>query len=146
VIDRFKTDFTQKDQLHVVVGPIRPNVPCDYRICRSLLERYRKNGPEYKFRLLRLVPEVLKEPFMVFEDLKRDGEENSVCIVGRPANTFDNEGNEIPFPDGFLFLVFADGDRKVTDWRIEQCDSSDQKFPQKHAERFGRNLWSNERK
>jgi hypothetical protein len=123
-------------------GIIRPNVGCAYTISESLVKHAEAKGPRYRYRDLRLVIETLKSPTTVFEDLRRKGEEKSICIVGRPKSRFLNAGAEVPFPDGYVFLVFATADRKVTGWRVEKCDPDNPQLPENHADRFGTNLWT----
>lgn len=95
-----------------------------------------------RFHRLRLLPEVLKKPTVVFGGLERPSQEEGICYVGRPPHDFPKERIEVPAPPGKVFLVFVTESGKVFDWRWEKSDTEKPDYPEKWEERFRRILWT----
>lgn len=124
-----------------VDGIIRPGVRCDYRIRLRNVERWRDSGPRWKYYAVAQAKETLKNPICVYEGLQREAQDEGICIVGRPAQIPKNDGTLVPFPKGFLFLVFANADRIVVNWRVDMADKDDPDVPYDSINRFRKNLW-----
>src|SRR5207253_845896 len=101
----------------------------------------RRHAPTRKFFDLYLIPDVLKSPVAIFEDLKRRGYEHGLCYVGKPEQRFWDERTKVPSPRNKVFMIVMDKDRKIFDWGWEEEDPAKAGFPLECGKRFGRQLW-----
>ncbi|MBI1900767.1 MAG: hypothetical protein HYS13_06610 [Planctomycetia bacterium] len=72
------------------------------------------------FRLL-CVKDVLLNPIAVFQGWNREGFEDALCYVGRPAD-HPKQDIELPAPPGRCFLTFVLPSGKIEEWRWESFD------------------------
>jgi hypothetical protein len=132
---------------YTIVG-IDPNDPSGERtrdlwIEQSFVEALTRSGLEARVQRLRLVPEVVRDPCLVFEGLERPSQEAGFCYAGRPSRDFPKRGIDLPAPHKKVFLVFVTASGKIFDWRWEDCDPEEPDYPEDWKNRFGRLLWTN---
>ena len=113
----------------------------DFWIKNELIEAARKHEIRY-FNAL-LIPETLKNPIAIFKGLERDNHEDGWCYCGKPSKRRQHwdETTTVPFPDGKIFLVFADKNRFVFNWRMEKENHYYSGLPKNFETRFGQTLW-----
>ena len=117
-------------------------IKCIFKIRLSLVEFNKVHGPEHRFYQLDLACKLTKKPTHIFRDLKRAGENLSLCYSGIPRCNYDNAGIPGPFPKGMVFVVFVTKDRFIVDWRVEEADKEDPTKPVNHRRRFGNLIYS----
>jgi hypothetical protein len=122
-------------------GTLGGNRRCLFTVPYEDIEHVEKFGPAYRFYDLQLVRDALKMPVAIFKGLKRVGEEESLCFVSNPTARFSNTGTEIPVPPGFVFLVFVNDNRLVTNWRFELASRNNPQYPEQFDDRFNVQLW-----
>jgi hypothetical protein len=103
------------------------------------LEHLLKNGPAHVFFALQSVLEVIRQPDVIYKDLKRNGLEEGLCYVGKPKQYGD--GWSAPPAKGMVFLVCSNHD-VIFEWRWEMADIKDSGKPQDEKRRFGKVIWT----
>lgn len=114
-----------------------------FRIAKDgVLEHFKKTGNSSMYLDAILIPGVVSTPAAVFEDLKRPGQEKSLCYCGMPDEKFRNDTHlSLPPPPGKTFVVFCTSDFKILKWGWEDEDEDMSGYPSGHQARFGRKLW-----
>jgi len=123
------------------LNPYGSNDPLEVWLPQAHVDGLTRKGLETRFARLLLVPEVLKNPEVVFQGLEREGQEEGLCYVGRPSRDFHSTTIEVPAPPGKVFLVFVERGGKVFEWRWEPSEDDEPAYPENYRERFGRVLW-----
>jgi hypothetical protein len=95
-----------------------------------------------RYARMMLIPEVVQSPTMVLQGWRREGYEDALIYVGRPARDFRSPTIETPPPRNMVFLVFVTPETHfVSDWRWELADENDPNAPQQVRERCEVVLW-----
>ena len=95
-----------------------------------------------RYARIMLIPEVVRHPTIVLKGWKRDGYDEALIYVGRPAKDFRSPTIEVPPPPNKVFMVFVTPlGRQISDWRWEVADVSDPNIPTGMLERCERVLW-----
>ncbi len=105
-------------------------------------EGLRTRRLDARFARIMLIPEVVKQPTIVLKGWNREGFEDALIYVGRPARDYRSPSIETPPPKNQVFLVFVTpGERVISDWRWEMADENDPDLPENMATRCERVLW-----
>ncbi len=113
----------------------------EFRLSTKRVMHFHKYKPDDIVYNLMNVPYGLTSPCAVFEGLKREEHEQSICYVSRPKQRFVGENMSVPLGAGWVFLVFINVSLEVFDWRFEKCDELDSRFPKGYSSRFDKKLW-----
>jgi hypothetical protein len=116
---------------------------CAFYLSKPDLEKIKEDGPTWKFYDARLIPEVLKNPTVVFEDLKREGFHDAYCYVGKPGLRYVASQSRVPAPENLVFAVYV---KKVWglvvfDWDWREESQADPGYPTAWEQDFGRRVW-----
>lgn len=118
---------------------------CEFGVSQSLLVKYQRNGPDWKFYDALLIPEVLASPAAIFEGLRREDYEDALCYSARPSRRFKSSTIEVPFPPDRVMLVYVENHKTrgliVLDWDSRKRHATDQGHPQNWEHDFGRRIW-----
>lgn len=98
------------------------------------------HGPERRLYDIASAGLVLREPLIIFENLKREGFEHGLCYAGKP--TIYGQQWESPTPRGLIFTVYINCDRIVYEWRLEEEDVKHSGRPADWKRRFGAIKWT----
>ena len=90
-------------------------------------------------------PAVLQHPAAVFEGLRWDEDEDRKgvgwrCYCGIPGHAYLRDGTAIQPYAGQVYLVFVNDERVAYNWRWEEADPDNPRFPMGFQERFKRQL------
>jgi hypothetical protein len=121
--------------------------PWDEEIRRSLLFRLAAQDatavlgglPAYqRFELLDCVRQVVQAPSAVFDGVKTDSPRNAMVFCGKPNKSWRNDGRSSSPRDGYVYVVYCEGDTGyVYDWDWVQEDSVQKGLPINWKGRFG---------
>ena len=98
----------------------------------------------HSFRNLQTAYEVLRNPNRIFSGLNRpfSNSSNMLCFAGKPKYWFVGESNSnVPFPPGFVYLVFLNERKSLYEFRPEKADIEDSLSPEDFKNRFGELIW-----
>ncbi|MFQ5962768.1 MAG: hypothetical protein ACE5KZ_00610 [Candidatus Scalinduaceae bacterium] len=90
------------------------------------------------------VHEVLIKPNRIFSGLNRpySDSSNKLCVVGKPLYWYiGNTNNKVPFPSGFVYVVFLNERYSVYEFGAEKADTDDSLSPIGWRDRFGELIW-----
>jgi hypothetical protein len=99
-----------------------------------------KHGPERRLYDIASAGEVLREPLVIFENLRREGFEKGLCYSGKPK-IFGQQW-EMPTENGMIFAVYINCDKIVYEWRLEKEDVKYSGHPAEWKRRFGTKIWT----
>ena len=116
------------------------NGECDFRVALKQVKHLQALGPESKYYELFSAHEVLQHPEVIFEDLRRDGHDRSMCYVGKP-NCFRERVKHPPHP-GMVFSVYITKAKVIFEWGWELEDKDNPGLPIDIKRRFGKTLWT----
>lgn len=122
-----KTGFNTLSGLHP-----RTRLPCDFYVSEDQLQFLYSNGHIYVLAALRSAAEVLLKHDEIYHDLKRDGQNDGYCYIGKPRRY--GPGWEGPPSPGLAFYVFVTCELIVFEWGWE-------KEPLTPKLRFGKKIW-----
>jgi hypothetical protein len=106
----------------------------EFRIPTRTVDHLQRYGPESRYYELISAEQVLKNPDLIYEGLRREGQENGLCYIGKPKCF--REGAEYPGHPGMLFLVFVTKEYIIFEWRWEKVDEKLPDYPQDVKQRF----------
>ncbi len=95
----------------------------------------------------KVLPDILKHPYRIFQGLKRNDEEpynvddigcGAYCYCGIPETAYDFHGNPWPPWKGEVFVVFVTDEFVAYQWYWCKCDEKDSNLPTNHETRFRR--------
>ena len=96
-----------------------------------------KRGMGAAKELAYLVPFTLQNPTAIFRGVREEGEREWLCYCGQPPDAYNHKtGERVPPWLGQVFLVFADDDGIIYNWRWDKADSENLRLPADHARRF----------
>jgi len=114
----------------------------------GLLKEFHETGNRRKLLEAYLLPEVLREPVGIWQDLKRPGQEQAYCYAGKPSGRYIKDTTiHVPCPPKQVFVVYVsglrlkDGQLKVVKWTWVEEAPDHPGFPIDHTSRFGLRLW-----
>jgi hypothetical protein len=101
---------------------------CWFYIRNSLVDRLEEFGPAWKFYDLRLIPDAVRDPTAIYEDLNREGYDDACCYSYKPGFRWAGDSEQEAAPMGRFFVVYcepASGGLIVMDfgWRAEDPNS-----------------------
>ena len=111
------------------------------RITEREINQLQECGPERRWFDIAAAAEVLREPSVIFEGLKRDGFEHGLCYVGRPK--LYGQSWESDIQRGMVFAVYVNCDHTVYEWRLEMEDADNPGYPVDWRTRFANRKWPN---
>jgi hypothetical protein len=117
---------------------------CDFLVSITYLDHLHKYGPEWKFWNLRILPEVLGHPIVIFQGLKREDYDGGLCYSRRVARRFQGPSIELPPHPDTVAVVFVNPDHRGNivldwDWRTEDLDRPG--WPENWQSDFGETIW-----
>jgi hypothetical protein len=112
----------------------------EYWIEKDLIEFYYKRGMLGKFRELQLVKEILPSPAVVFEGLKRESQEKSLCFAEIASHAYSASGHRKTRPNNQTFAVFVLSNDKIFRWGWEAADKNGT-YPLDYKNRFTCQIW-----
>lgn len=110
-------------------------------IDQAHLESLTRGNLAPRFYRVLLVPEIVRNPAVVFEGWERAGHEDDLCYAGIPSTDFRTDTIQVPPPPGKTFLVFVTRRGRVTKWRWEDADPDQPEYPENWRTRFRRIVW-----
>lgn len=99
------------------------------------------------FDTKRVLPEILNQPYRIFEGLKRNEDEpynaddigyGAYCYCGIPKTAYDCHGKPRPPLKGEVFVAFVTDEFVAYQWYWCKCDEEDSNLPTNHETRFRR--------
>jgi hypothetical protein len=115
----------------------------EFFIDRPMVDHLIDNGPTWKLDDARFIKETVESPDAIFEGLRRDNHEESLCYSVRPTRDPDNEDGSLPPRFGFVFVIFVV--RRfglvVFDWEWRTEDFNHPGHPENWTTDFTRRLW-----
>lgn len=115
---------------------------CDFRISQTKLRHLSKYGPAYKFFEGLSIPYTLKNPTVIFRGLEREHQEGAFCYAGIPPHRYLDHNITAPPHPGFTFVIFADSEFRIFNWRWEKEDPKTPGYPIGWQNRFKEQKWS----
>jgi len=112
---------------------------CEFKVAIKQVAHLETHGPTHRFYEIMSAYEVLKNPQVIFEDLRRDGQENGLCYGGRPQRHGD--GWAAPGHKNMVFLVCLTKEMTIFEWGWEKEDGRKPGFPTNSKLRFGKVKW-----
>jgi hypothetical protein len=118
-----------------------------FYISEQKIKNYQRNGPSWKFHGLLVLAEILKNPTVIFRDLKRDYLNSAFCYSGVPSHWYKKIGTDIdlPFPPNQVFVVYVEETQDqhliILDWDKRKQDSRTPGHPVNWEQDFGVKLW-----
>ena len=112
---------------------------CTFRIPVARVQHLERCGPVHKFYEIRSACDVVGAPKLIFEGLRREKQEKSLCYIGRPR-VYREGSDHPPYPE-MIFTVFITVDRVLFEWGWEKCSGEDPFRLQNTKQRFERQLW-----
>ncbi len=118
---------------------------CQFIVSQKYLEHLYKYGPQWKFYNLHILTEILRDPVVIFEGLKRDDFEGGYCYSGLVSKRMQSPSIELPAPPGMVAVVFVHPTHAGNivldwDWRPEHPDRPG--WPDAWEDDFGGHKWS----
>jgi hypothetical protein len=114
----------------------------DFYISQAKMRHLLKYGPAPKFFEGLSIPQVLKNPAVIFRGLEREHQEGGFCYAGIPPHHYLDHNITVPPPPGFTFLIFADSNLRIFEWRWEKSDPETPGHPIEWQTRFKERAWS----
>jgi hypothetical protein len=118
--------------------------PVEFFVDKPMLNRLIDHGPTWKLDDARFIEETIRRPDAIFEGLKRDNHEESLCYSVRVTRDPDSEESSTPPRFGFVFVIFIV--RRfglvVFDWEWRAEDFDNPGHPENWKNDFSRLLWS----
>lgn len=98
------------DQIPICTGrdpkePERTDAP--FYFSKSSRDKIQESQPASKYNDGQLVEAAVKDPVVIFHNLKRKGFEKAFGLSSLPAHRYDDNGTEVPRRPGRVFLVYA---------------------------------------
>ena len=100
---------------------------CQFKVEEKHVEHFWENGPISKYYEVHSVCELLKNPDIVFQGLKREGHAASFCYVGKPKIYGEDYAGD-PWLN-MVFLVCITEDFTFFEWRWEKEDGEKELQP-----------------
>ncbi len=118
---------------------------CQFIVPQSYLDHVYKYGPQWKFWNLHILSEILSDPEVIFEGLKRDDFEGGYCYSGHASKRMQGPGIELPPPPEMVAVVLVHPSLRGNivldwDWRPEHPDTPG--WPEAWEDDFERHKWS----
>lgn len=89
-----------------------------------------------------LLPDVLRQPSGIWQNLMRGGQEEAFCYCGVPSGEFANENDhKVEIVKGMVLIVFLDKQFEVSKWRWCEPDNDCPGYPDDYKGRFEVKLW-----
>ena len=102
----------------------------------------RTRGHFKKFLEVFSIEEVLTNPTVIFQGLERPEFNDGFCYCGTPSlKHISEDGGTGPAPPGFVFVVFATGERVIFEFGWERMSGFRQWYPDKYESRFTNRSW-----
>ncbi len=113
------------------------------RISGTRIERAHSHMPKQVLVDLFLVPDVLRSPVAIFQNLMRRDHGDDFCYVGAPEERYSGDvTKKVPFPPGYVFVVMVSRCGEIRKWRLEPKEVGEHgSLPEGFSERFGRRIW-----
>jgi hypothetical protein len=118
---------------------------CQFLVRQQYLDHLYKNGPEWKFYNLHILPEILGDPKAIFEGLRRDDFEGGYCYSGYPSKRMQGNSIVLPIPPETVAVVFVNPSVRgnvVLDWEWRPDDPDEPGRPEAWQDHFERLKWS----
>jgi hypothetical protein len=110
-----------------------------FRICSRQVEHLRTRGPLAKYHELSLVQKVLKSPLCIYKNLRRSGQRDGLCYLGKPDQVGDWWDSVAPV--GHVFAVYLTCELTVFEFGWEIEDKEKPNSPVDYGRRFEKILW-----
>jgi len=112
----------------------------EYWIEKDLIQSFYKKGLLGKFKELNLVKEIALSPAVVFQGLKRDGHEESLCFAGVASHAYTRNGLQISSPPpNKTFEFFVMKNDKIYWWAWDEAENGT--YPLDYRNRFTCQIW-----
>jgi hypothetical protein len=118
---------------------------CEFRVARDYVENLQRYGPEWKFRNLHVMREVLADPTAIFEGLNRVGYNSGFVYSGLYSKRFIGPGIEAPPHPDLVGIVIVNPDHRgniILDWNWRREDPDRSGFPEGWQDDFGSLKWT----
>lgn len=137
-----------KDMLALTAADLRDCRPLDaidYRTgkFRQLYVRVRKiehtakRGMGPARELADTVKWAVLHPTAIFKGVREEGEKDWLCYASTPSHAYDyRTGDRVSGWKDEVFLVFANADGIIYNWRWEKADVNNPKIPENSTSRF----------
>jgi hypothetical protein len=101
----------------------------EFHVPISRLLHLQRNGPKQAYFDGLLLDEVLSEPLVIFQGLKRDGYENAYSYCKLPSRRFRDRDVQIPWDPIRTYLAFVSTNFVVFGWEPREVDPTKPGFP-----------------
>jgi hypothetical protein len=118
---------------------------CQFIVSQQHVEHLQRSGPQWKFNNLHVLPEILNDPSVIFEGLKRDDFEGGFCYGGHVSKRMQSTTIELPPPPEMVAVVFVrprGRENIVLDWEWRPEHSDKPGWPESWDDDFERVKWS----
>jgi hypothetical protein len=125
------------------VGP-KGSTDQAFYLATELVNRLEREGPAWKFHDIKLIPESLIDPLLIYQGLGREGYELAYCYVARPDYHHDRNGARCANPLNMVFMVYVDPypyGFVIYDWAWREQDSEHHGKPRDWQAFTGGVIW-----
>jgi hypothetical protein len=128
------------------IGP-DGNSEVDFDLSQKSIDHFQRYGPTWKFNGLFVLPDILKNPYVIFQGLMRDNLENAYCYSGIPAKWYRKvyPEEEVDFPSDEVLVAYVELHPNqrfiIFDWDKRKQDTRKLGYPKNWESDFGDPIW-----
>jgi hypothetical protein len=124
--------------------PVTPGQRRDIGVTTEFLDRVARHFPPRMLHELRLlVPETLRHPDTLWAGIREPdpGEDDAgYCFAKHFPYRINGEGGQYPNKEAAVFCVYVNNDFLIYEYRWDESDRADHRYPRGHESRFQRHI------
>jgi hypothetical protein len=116
----------------------------EFIVARKKIDDLQRYGPEWKFDNLHILKEILGDPVVILEGLKREEVEHGLCYSGHASKRMRGPDITLPPPPDMVAVVIVSPDHRgivVLDWEWRRECPDAPGWPEGWEDDFARVKW-----